>query len=186
MCRYGVPECLHSDQGANFGSEVIQAICSLLSINRTRTSAYHPMGNGQVERFNTTVEAMLSKIVKENQRDWDSQLPKALFAYRTSIHESTWFTTPYHLNFGRTPTLPIDVMLGRFGKSGWILPTVCQGYSQSVAIDTSASKETLIHSSQWHIQDFTKGGGLTICAQSARKNFSDHAHHFRPLLGVHY
>ena len=82
-------------------------------MNRTRTSAYHLMGNGQVERFNRTVKAMLSKMVKENQRDWDSKLPKALFAYRTSIHESTGFT-PYHMNFGCTPILPIDVLLGRF------------------------------------------------------------------------
>ena len=92
ICRYGVPECIHSDQGANFRSEVIQAICTLLGMNHTRTSAYHLMGNGQVERFNRTFEAMLSKMVKENQQDWDSQLPKALFAYRTSIHESTGFT----------------------------------------------------------------------------------------------
>ena len=111
ICRYGVPDSIHSDQGANFGSEVLQAVCCLLGMNRTRTTAYHPMGNGQVERFNRTVEAMLSKMVKENQRDWDSQLPKALFAYRTAIQESTGFT-PYHLNFGRTPSLPIEVMLG--------------------------------------------------------------------------
>lgn len=35
-----------------------------------------------------------------------------MFAYRTSIHEATGFT-PYHLNFGRSPCLPIDVLLGR-------------------------------------------------------------------------
>ena len=111
ICRYGVPDSIHSDQGSNFGSEVMQATFNLLGMNRTRTTAYHPMGNGQVERFNRTVEAMLAKMVKENQRDWDSQLPKALFAYRTAVHESTGFT-PYHLNFGRTPMLPIDVLFG--------------------------------------------------------------------------
>ena len=50
-------------------------------------------------------------MVKENQWNWDSQLPKALFAYRTAVHESTGFM-PYHLNFGRTPILPFDVLLG--------------------------------------------------------------------------
>ena len=83
---------------------------NVLGMNRTRMTAYHPMGNGQVERFNHTVEAMLAKMVKENQRDWDSQLTKALFAYTTAIHESTRFT-PYHLNFGRSPMLPVDVLL---------------------------------------------------------------------------
>lgn len=55
---------------------------------------------------------MLAKMVQTNQRNWDVQLPKALFAYRCSLHESTGFT-PYHLNFGRSPHLPVDVMLGR-------------------------------------------------------------------------
>jgi len=79
VCRYGVPSSLHSDQGANLCSSVIQSLCQMLGIKNTRTSAYHPQGNSQVERFNRTVEAMLSKMVEENQHDWDSKLPKALF-----------------------------------------------------------------------------------------------------------
>ena len=49
-----------------------------------------------VERFNRTLEAIFAKTVKESQRDWDSCLQKALFAYRTSLHEATGFT-PFHL-----------------------------------------------------------------------------------------
>ena len=118
ICRYGVPKSIHSDQGANFCSEVIQAVCKLLKIDKTRTSAYHPMGNGQVERFNRTVEAMLSKVVKDNQRDWDCHLQKALFAYRTAF-------TPYHLNFGRSPNLPVDILLGRVSEDFASFPAFC-------------------------------------------------------------
>jgi len=112
VSRYGVPTYLHSDQGANLRSEVIKTMDILLGIEGTRTSAYHPQGNGQVERFNRTLEAILAKTVQSNQRNWDTCLPKALFAYRTAIHESTGYT-PFHLMFGRSPQLPIDVMLGR-------------------------------------------------------------------------
>ena len=66
VCRYGVPRSLHSDQGANLNSQVICALCKRLGINKTRTTAYHPQGNGQVERFNRTLEAILSKVVAEN------------------------------------------------------------------------------------------------------------------------
>ena len=55
---------------------------------------------------------MLAKVVQANQRDWDTHLPKVLFVYRFAIHESTQFI-PYHLPFGRSPMLPMDVMLGR-------------------------------------------------------------------------
>ena len=51
ISRYSVPVVLHSDQGANLCSEVIKTICKLLGMGQTRTSAYHPQGNGQVERL---------------------------------------------------------------------------------------------------------------------------------------
>ena len=111
VCRYGVPAYLHSDQGANLCSTVVQELCRLLGIHRTRTSAYHPEGNGQVERMNRTVENMLAKVIAEDQQNWDLYLPKVLLAYRTSIHEVTGFT-PYHLVFGQSPQLPIDVITG--------------------------------------------------------------------------
>eukprot|EP00731_Ephydatia_muelleri_P010420 Em0005g1006a len=98
VCRYGVPRSLHSDQGANLNSQVICALCKRLGINKTRTTAYHPQGNGQVERFNRTLEAILSKVVAENQRDWDCHIPKALFAYRTAFHESSGYS-PFRVNF---------------------------------------------------------------------------------------
>ena len=112
ICRYGVPRVLHSDQGANLNSQVIVALCKLLGINKTRTTAYHPQANGQVERFNRTLEAILSKVVSENQKDWDSHIPKALFAYRTAFHESSGHS-PFHVIFGRSPLLPIDIVIGR-------------------------------------------------------------------------
>ena len=91
VCRYGVIQYLHSDQGANVVSDVIQPLCILLEI---QTTAYHPQGNGQVERFNRTLEAMLSKVDTENQKDWDwdDHLQSVLFAYGTAIHESTGYT----------------------------------------------------------------------------------------------
>ena len=49
-------------------------------------------------------------FVERDQHDWDSQLPKTLFAYKTAIHESTSFS-PFHLNFGYSPQLPIELML---------------------------------------------------------------------------
>ena len=81
MCRYGVPQYLHSDQGANLVSDVIQSLCTLLGIQRTQTTAYHPQGNGQVERFNRTLEAMLSKVVSDHQKNWNDHLQTVFLAY---------------------------------------------------------------------------------------------------------
>ena len=54
---------------------------------------------------------MLAKVVSDHQTDWDTHLPQVLFAYRTSIHDTTGFT-PFHITFGRSPILPIDTIIG--------------------------------------------------------------------------
>ena len=46
ICRFGVPDSIHSDQGLNFESKIFSEMWQLLSINKTHTSAYHPEGNG--------------------------------------------------------------------------------------------------------------------------------------------
>ena len=110
VCRYGVPESIHSDQGANLTSEIIKNMCDILGMDRTRTTAYHPQGNGLVERLNRTIKEMLAKVIKETQTNWDVKLPKVLLAYRTAIQDSTGFT-PFRILFGRSPSLPVDHML---------------------------------------------------------------------------
>ena len=103
---------IHSDQGPNLTGEIIGSLCRLLGINRTQTSVYHPQQNRQVEHFNHTLEAMLAKLAKDNQRNWDLHIPKVLLAYRTSLHESTGYS-PYRVNFGRSPNPPVDINLRR-------------------------------------------------------------------------
>ena len=94
ICRFGVLTAqLHYDQGANVRSEVIQGACRFLGINQTQTTAYHPEGNGQVEHFNQTLEAMLSKLVKENQRSSHSPCFVCLSYSRPQIHRIYTFSS---------------------------------------------------------------------------------------------
>ena len=67
-------------------------ICKILGIDKTRTTPFYPMSDGLVERFNRTLESMLSLYVKTNQRDWDKFVPLVTMAYRSTPQESTHVT----------------------------------------------------------------------------------------------
>jgi len=104
----GVPYMLHSDQGPNFESNLIRELCKLMDINKTRTTPYHPQGNGQTERTNKTLVTLLRAFTDMAKTDiWDEMLPRVMIAYRASVQESTG-VTPNLLNFGRELRLSID------------------------------------------------------------------------------
>jgi hypothetical protein len=109
FARYGCPYDLHSDQGRNFTGEIFTELCKVLQIRKTRTTPYHPSGNGQVERFNRTLIRMIKAYLKGEQENWDRNLGCLAGAYRASVHESTGFT-PNMLMFGRETRLPIELM----------------------------------------------------------------------------
>ncbi|MEW8316224.1 MAG: reverse transcriptase domain-containing protein [Candidatus Thiodiazotropha endolucinida] len=109
--HYGFPARIHSDQGANFESKLIQSLCSLTGMKKTRTTPYHPMGNGMVERFNKTLLNMLGTLEESQKADWKSYVSTMTHAYNAAVHDSTGYS-PFFLMFGRHPRLAVDAFLG--------------------------------------------------------------------------
>ena len=96
---HGEPDQIHTDQGRNFESELMEQLCNVYNIEKTRTSPYHPQSDGQVERFNKTVMNLVFALNQETEK-WDEILQLAVTAYNSTIHESTGFT-PNLLWYGR-------------------------------------------------------------------------------------
>ena len=69
ICHYGFTSRLHSDQGRNFESEVIKDLCSIANNDKSKTTPYHPMGNGMPERFYQTLLDMLGFIENDQKSD---------------------------------------------------------------------------------------------------------------------
>ena len=59
VSRFGVPEVITSDRGAQFTSSLWAALCSLLNIQHNQTTAYHPQSNAMVERFHCRLKDAL-------------------------------------------------------------------------------------------------------------------------------
>ena len=109
--RHGIPSMLHSDQGKNFESAVIKHLCDNLGIHKTRTSGYHPSGNGGVERYNKTLVERISLLIQQDdQKDWEKHIPQAVFDYHSTPHSSTG-VTPFMLHLGRELRSPFDMLI---------------------------------------------------------------------------
>lgn len=50
-----LPKVLHSDQGRNLESTVLQQTLEAFRVRKSCTIAYHPQGDGMVKRFNVTL-----------------------------------------------------------------------------------------------------------------------------------
>ena len=111
ICHYGFPEKFISDPGRNFESDLIKELCKIAGVKKVHTTPYHPQGNGQCERFNSTLCNMLGTLSEEEKSDWKSHLGCMTHAYNCTKHASTTYS-PYYLMFGRHPRLPIDVEFG--------------------------------------------------------------------------
>ena len=108
VCRHGIPKIILSDQGSNFRSDMIKALCENFLIRHKFSSPYHPQTNGMVERLNRTLCESLAKV--ETSEDWDINLPAVLLAYRTKKHATTGYT-PFQLTYRRQAVLPIELIL---------------------------------------------------------------------------
>ena len=109
--RYGAPQHLLSDLGANLISKVVSETCELLGISRLFTSPYRPQTDGLLEKFHGTMCKNLSMYVNEYHDNWDELIRGVCHGYNTSAcTESTQFS-PFFLMFGREPLDPIDTVL---------------------------------------------------------------------------
>ncbi|KAL1436472.1 hypothetical protein MTO96_049703 [Rhipicephalus appendiculatus] len=104
---YGTPDHCLSDHGSAFESNEFKRFMRLHSVELHFTTAYHPEGNGLVERSNGTLLAVLRKICAIEPLSWPSKLQEATFAINTSINASTNFT-PFELLYGYVPKVPLQ------------------------------------------------------------------------------
>ena len=142
----GMPSYIHSDRGTSFLSQELKEYLSQRGIATSKSSPYHPIGNGQVERYNGIIWKTVRLSLKSNNlpdSQWEVVLPDALHSIRSLLSTST-NTTPHErfFNFQRRsscgtsmPSLlhsPGPILLRRFDRTSKNYPLVDQAELRDV------------------------------------------------------
>jgi len=104
VARHGSGSTLITDRGRQFTSPFFRETCKILRIRKVRTSAYHAMSNGMVERFHRVHHDSIAHYIVSTGTNWDVVLP-FFVAYRATPHSTTQYS-PFYLLPGREMVLP--------------------------------------------------------------------------------
>jgi transposase InsO family protein len=107
ILRYGTPQAILTDRGTHFTATMMHELFKRIGVTHIFATPYHPMTNGQVERYNATMDAKIAALCNSRRTNWSEQLPFVTFSYNTSVHSITGYT-PFQMIYGRLPTLPFD------------------------------------------------------------------------------
>nr|XP_033513102.1 protein NYNRIN-like [Nicotiana tomentosiformis] len=126
VCRFGVPECIITDNTANLKSDLMKAMCKTFKIKHKNSTAYRPQMNGVVEAANKNIKKIRRKMA-DNHKQWHEKLPFALLGYRTTVRTSTG-ATPYLLVYGTKAVIHAEVEIpslriiqeGELSDAEWI------------------------------------------------------------------
>ncbi|KAL5576842.1 hypothetical protein UlMin_018541 [Ulmus minor] len=108
ICRFGIPHSLVSDNGTQFDSAGLKKLCLDLGIHKHFSSVAHPQSNGQVEAVNKTIKNNLERKLNGAKGAWVDELPRVLWAYRTTCRTST-NETPFSMTYGTEVVVPTEI-----------------------------------------------------------------------------
>jgi transposase InsO family protein len=74
LLKYGLPTRIHSDQGGEFDNTLFKRLHELSGMKYSRTTPYHPQGNGLTERFNRTAISMLKILAEKEKPNWPKRV----------------------------------------------------------------------------------------------------------------
>ena len=96
LARFGIPEILHSNNGSQFLSHDFNQFALTYNFIHTKSSPYHPKGNGRAE-----AAAKVSKNMLKKSPDF----PAALLNYRNTRQQGHSYSPVQHMMNHRTRTM---------------------------------------------------------------------------------
>uniref|UniRef100_A0A3B3E207 Gypsy retrotransposon integrase-like protein 1 n=1 Tax=Oryzias melastigma TaxID=30732 RepID=A0A3B3E207_ORYME len=99
---YGLPQDIVSDRGPQFISRVWKAFCRAIGATTSLSSGYHPQTNGQTERANQDLEAVLRCVTANHPASWSTHLPWVEYSHNSLVSSATG-VSPFMASVGYQP-----------------------------------------------------------------------------------
>ncbi len=130
--RWGLPDCIDSDQGTHFTGQVVKEVSRMLKIKWNLHCPYRPQASGLVERSNRTIKTRLSKMHQEGV-PWVEALPAVLCSMRASPNRSVGLS-PHEIITGRPMQMPgvIDLRNADVHIASDALIAYCENLTKAV------------------------------------------------------
>jgi transposase InsO family protein len=152
ICRYGVPTAIRSDRGQNVLSGLMEELCKKLKIKRFKTTSFHPMSNGSVERVNGRLLTAL-RTHENCQTLWPQLLPGVLQALRATTCVGNTLYSSYELLFGRPMRRGIDVVLLPPPQATHNIQDYMQQLNRILHVSQQVAEENIrLHQEQYKLQ----------------------------------
>ena len=108
--HFGLLQTIVFYQDSRFLSTFWSSLWSLLDTKLTKSTAFHPHTNHQMEVVNRMVVHILQMYNSQHPHTWDDSLPYVQHSYNRAIHNSTRHN-PFQVGLGFQPLGPIDAAL---------------------------------------------------------------------------
>ena len=107
ITKFGTPHSIITDNKTHFTSTMMNELIKQIGATHLYSTPYHPQTNGQIERYNSTMDEKITVLSNLCKTDWDDQLSFVTFDYNASIHSSTK-QVPFEMMYDPAPVLLFD------------------------------------------------------------------------------
>ncbi|KAI5349971.1 hypothetical protein L3X38_002862 [Prunus dulcis] len=107
ICRFGCSQLIVTEK---FLGKQITVFLANYCIKQHLSTPIYRQGNGQTEASNKIVLHYLKKRLKDAESKWVDELPRVLWAYRTTKMRSTG-ETPFFLAYGTEAIIPPQIVV---------------------------------------------------------------------------
>ena len=121
VTHVGCPQKLTCDNGAEFCSELVDAVTKIMGIKKRTSVVYRPQSQGMVERMNRQIIDQLTKRLQQYGKTWPEHMQYVALAHNAAPASRTG-ESPNLVFFGRELPLPtftdlsIDTLRGKSVK----------------------------------------------------------------------